>query len=540
LTAISVAKLGRKYGESWGLKNATFQVKSGELAVLVGPNGAGKTTTVKILTTVLKPSKGKAEVLGLDVLKDHKKVRKRIAYLPQGFEPNLNLTPQEAVKWSLVSRGFSLRDAQLQTRKWIELMGLSDCKDRTGWTLSGGEKRKVAVAMVLATNADVIFLDEPTTGLDVEARHVTWKIIRESISEGATILLTTHNMEEAEILGDTTILINQGKTVIQKTPQSLVKSLPYQYRIAIKKDKAGRFSSYPHAIDLGDRLVVYAKSQKEVKRLISTFNDLTSILSVERVGLEDAYLHFIHGGNRMIEKLRQILGVAVLNGKWIQRQPLWIVQGFIMVLGLAITLFAWGSEAALRNLVVAYFIAGAWSLGLNIVAQIIGWDRVHLFYELYVASSITLPVYFVGAVLASMPFFLVNVTPAIALALLLQMDISFLGPTLLLSAVSILLGAFTSLSIILRLKKPTNISAITNPLNTLTIILPPVYYPLATLPSVWRELAIIMPTVSLMELGRWFAQIPITSSPVLLLVSLSSWLIIATFLVGKRLKWGLE
>jgi len=293
LTAISVTNLGRKYGESWGLKDATFRVKRGELAVLVGPNGAGKTTTVKILTTVLKPSKGKAEVLGLDVVKEYKKVRKRIAYLPQGFEPNLNLTPREAVKWSLVARGFSIREAQLQARKWIELMGLWDCRDRTGWTLSGGEKRKVAVAMVLATYADVIFLDEPTTGLDVEARHATWKIIRESISKGTAILLTTHNMEEAEIIGDTTILINQGKTVIQKTPRSLVESLPYQYKIAIRKDKANAFS-YPHAIDLGDRLMVYAKNQKEVKRLISTFNDLTSIFSVDRVGLEDAYLHFIH------------------------------------------------------------------------------------------------------------------------------------------------------------------------------------------------------------------------------------------------------
>lgn len=242
----------------------------------------------------------------------------------------------------------------------------------------------------------------------------------------------------------------------------------------------------------------------------------------------------------MIEKLRQILGVAVLNGKFIQRQPLWIFQGFIMVLGLAMTLFAWGSEAALRNLVIAYFITGAWSLGLNIVAQVIGWDRVHLLYESHVASSITLPVYFMGTVLASLPFFLVNVIPAIVMALILQMDVSFLAPTLLLSAASIVIGAFTSLSIILRLKNPTNISAITNPLNTLTTILPPVYYPLALIPPMWRELALIVPTVSLMELGRWFAQIPIASNPVFSLASLLSWLTIATILVARKLKWGLE
>lgn len=301
MTAINATQLGRKYGESWGLKNSTFQVKQGQLAVLVGPNGAGKTTTVKILTTVLKPSKGKAEVLGFDVVKDYKKIRKSIAYLPQGFEPNPNLTPKEAVKWSLVARGFSLKDAEFQAGKWIDLLGLKDCRDRTGWTLSGGEKRKVAVAMVLATNADVIFLDEPTTGLDVEARHTTWKIIRESVSQGAAILLTTHNMNEAETIGDTVILINRGETIIQKTPQNLVKSLPYRYRITVKKGEADT-SSFSDAIDLGDRLMIYAESQKEMRQLISKFNDLTSILSVDNVSLEDVYLHFIHGRGRNNEK----------------------------------------------------------------------------------------------------------------------------------------------------------------------------------------------------------------------------------------------
>jgi ABC-2 type transport system ATP-binding protein len=293
LAAVNATQLGRKYGDSWGLKNSTFTVNQGELVVLVGPNGAGKTTTIKILTTVLKPSKGKAEVLGLDVVKDYKEVRKRIAYLPQGFIPSPNLTPTEAIKWSLVARGFSLTDAKLQARKSVELMGLWGCRNRTGWTLSGGEKRKVAVAMVLATDAEVIFLDEPTTGLDVEARHTTWKIIRESISEGTAILLTTHNMEEAETIGDTVVIINQGKTLTQQTPQSLVKSLPYQYKIIVKKDKTN--SSFSEAIDLGDRLMVYAKSHREVKNVIAGFDNLTSILSVDRVGLEDVYLHFIHG-----------------------------------------------------------------------------------------------------------------------------------------------------------------------------------------------------------------------------------------------------
>jgi len=241
-----------------------------------------------------------------------------------------------------------------------------------------------------------------------------------------------------------------------------------------------------------------------------------------------------------MENLRQILGVAVLNGKWIQRQPLWIFQGVIMVLGLAVTLFAWGSEAALRNLVIAYLITGAWGLGLNIVAQIIGWNRVESDYEFYVASPITLPVYFLGTILGSMPFFLINLIPAIIFAIVLKMDVVFLPVLLLLSSISLVVGAFMSLSIILRLKNPTNISAITNPLYTLTTILPPVYYPLSLLPPIWKELALFVPTVPLMELGRWLAHIPIGYSPVFSLISLLSWLFIATILVAKKLKWGLE
>jgi len=292
--AVRAVELGRKYEEIWGLKNSTFTVKSGEIAVLVGPNGAGKTTTVKVLTTILKPSKGKAEVLGMDIVKDFKKIRKRIAYLPQGCRIDLNLTPLETIKWSLVARGLSFAEANLQSKKWIELMGLSNCKDRTGWTLSGGEIRRVCVAMALATEAELIFLDEPTAGLDVEARHKTWKILREAIKEGVTILLTTHDMTEAETIADTAILINEGNTLVQETPQKLVKSLPYQYKIIVRKDEFKALSS-PDIIDLGDRLILYAKDSKAVETLLSQLNDLTNVLAINRTGLEDAYLRLIHG-----------------------------------------------------------------------------------------------------------------------------------------------------------------------------------------------------------------------------------------------------
>ena len=301
MLALEAIELGKKYGDIWGLKNSTFSVNRGELAVLVGPNGAGKTTTVRLLATILKPTKGKASVLGMDLVSEYKEIRKKIAYLPQDFGPYRDLTPMEAVMWSLVARGWPLTDARTQAKYWIELMGLWDSRNKTCWTLSGGQRRRVVVAMVLATEADLIFLDEPTTGLDVEARHSAWKAIREIVKEGTTILLTTHNMEEAETIADTVILINQGKTLVQGSPSRLVDSLPYKHRIVAKKaDKMD--VDLKNFIDLGDRLIAYARDYEEAKDLVSKLSDFTSVLSIDRVGLEDAYLYLVNRGRENYEK----------------------------------------------------------------------------------------------------------------------------------------------------------------------------------------------------------------------------------------------
>jgi len=240
----------------------------------------------------------------------------------------------------------------------------------------------------------------------------------------------------------------------------------------------------------------------------------------------------------MIGMFRQVFGIAVMCFKGIQRQPLWIVQSIMAASGLTLALFAWGSTHALENLVLAYFIAGSWALGLNLVGQTIGWERVYHVYDSNVASSITLPIYFLGLVMGHLPYFLVNVTMSIVIAIIVGMGLLSLLPLLLVSVVSTILGAFLALSAILRLKNPTNISSITNPLVTLTTILPPVYYPLYFLPPLVREASLAMPTVSLMEVARLVTNTPATCNPILSIASLLSWLTICTVLVLRKLKWG--
>jgi ABC-2 type transport system permease protein len=238
--------------------------------------------------------------------------------------------------------------------------------------------------------------------------------------------------------------------------------------------------------------------------------------------------------------MRQILGVAAIHLKGIQRQPLWMFQSIIGVSAWALTMYAWGSTRALENLVLVYIVAGSWALGLNTVAQSIGWERVDFIYDSNVASPITLPIYFLGKIVGLAPYFLVNLGMALAMAAAIGMQLSILLPMLLVAVVSTILGAFLSLSIILRLKNPTNISSITNPLYTLTIFLPPVYYPLAFLPAGLKEASLVIPTVSLMEISRWITNTPTACNPMLSFIFLLSWLSASTVLVAKKLRWGSE
>ena len=172
---------------------------------VLGPNGAGKTTMVRILTTELMPSEGSAAVGGFDVVKDADKVRRIIAAVPQESRPIDFLTPYEFVYSYLLLRGLSMREARRRAEEALKEFGLWEFRNREVDTLSGGYKRRVLVAAVFAADADVVFLDEPTTGLDVYSRRVVWNAVSEMRRRGTTVVLTTHYVEEAAALSGMTV-----------------------------------------------------------------------------------------------------------------------------------------------------------------------------------------------------------------------------------------------------------------------------------------------------------------------------------------------
>lgn len=290
MQAVEAVELGKRFGSVWAVKNATFSVGERAIAVLAGPNGAGKTTTVRMLTTVLRPSKGFARVMGFDVVKEFREVRKRVAYLPQDYGVLGDVTPFEFIAYTLMMRGLSYFDARKEARKWVELLGLERVASRRSWVLSGGERRKMLVAATLASNADVIFLDEPTTGLDVEARYTVLKAVRDSTKVlGSTIVLTTHMLEEAQLVADYVIFISSGEVVVRGEPRELLDTMHYRYRVILEGvDRKCLGSKH---IDLGEKVITWARSKEEAIQLAEACKP--NAYSVKDVTLEDVYLYIV-------------------------------------------------------------------------------------------------------------------------------------------------------------------------------------------------------------------------------------------------------
>lgn len=223
---IEVSGLTKRFGELTAVDRVTFQVREGEIFGFLGPNGAGKTTTINMLTTVLRPNDGTAKVNGYNVLHDAVEVRRSIGLVPQEYTADEDLTGLENLL--LVASLYEVPKAESRSRaaELLDLVQLKDAADRTVDTYSGGMRRRLELACGLINRPKVLFLDEPTLGLDVQTRAAVWNYIR-LLKEKyhMTLFMTTHYLEEADNLCDRIAIIDHGKIVALDTPKALKDSL---------------------------------------------------------------------------------------------------------------------------------------------------------------------------------------------------------------------------------------------------------------------------------------------------------------------------
>lgn len=219
--AIEVSGLVKQFGSVEALKGIDFTVPAGTIFGLLGPNGAGKTTVVRILATILKPDGGTAQVLGHDVQKDPKSVRSSIGLAGQNAAIDPNLTGRENLR--LIGRLAQMAKPAIKPRagELLERFDLVDASDRPVKTYSGGMRRRLDVAAALVAKPPVLFLDEPTSGLDIQSRTELWKVIRDLVADGCTVLLTTQYLEEADQLADRVAVVDGGRVIANDTTNAL-------------------------------------------------------------------------------------------------------------------------------------------------------------------------------------------------------------------------------------------------------------------------------------------------------------------------------
>lgn len=230
---IHATGLVKRYGEVVALDGLDLSVREGTIVALLGPNGAGKTTAVSVLTTLIEPDEGGATVAGIDVLRDPAEVRKLIGLSGQYAAVDKDLTGFENL--DMIGRLYHLgrKRARSRARELLDRFDLADAADRPVKTYSGGMRRRLDLAGALVAESPVLFLDEPTTGLDLISRRELWRLIRTLVDQGATLLLTTQYLEEADRLADDVMVIDRGKTIAHGTVDDL-KDMVGGERIVIK------------------------------------------------------------------------------------------------------------------------------------------------------------------------------------------------------------------------------------------------------------------------------------------------------------------
>jgi ABC-2 type transport system ATP-binding protein len=303
MEAIVVDGLRKRYGEVRALDGVTFSVQEGEVFGLLGPNGAGKSTTVRVLVTLTQPDAGSASVAGHDVQRDQNAVRRTIGYVPQDSGVDQFGTGRENLMLQGRVQGMSGAALRGRANELLELVGIANAADRVVKTYSGGMRRRLDIALGLVHRPRVLFLDEPTTGLDPEARVAMWDEVAR-LAESLTILLTTHYLEEADQLADRLAIVSQGKVVVEGTPAELKARLQGDAvhveltdgTVDAAKDILTALGARPEQVLDGRTVVARVENGgRALPGIISALDGAgiaVASVSVSRPSLENVYLHF--------------------------------------------------------------------------------------------------------------------------------------------------------------------------------------------------------------------------------------------------------
>lgn len=277
------------------LDNISLKIDKGKIFTLLGRNGAGKTTFVRICATQLLPTSGILKVSGYDVINQAEDIRKFISVVPQEGRPLRALTPWDHVYNWLKIRGEEKSIAKIKTEKILERFELLKVKDKPAMNLSGGMKQKILVAMATAVDVNIYFLDEPTIGLDPVSRRQVWNLIQDLKKEGKTILLTTHYMDEAEILSDKIVIIDNGKIVKEGNINDLRKIIPQNIRMDISKKNIDieQLKGYGNIVEIGTDIIRLFTFESHIGELsnIAIKNNISFNLSP--ITLDDIFVYLV-------------------------------------------------------------------------------------------------------------------------------------------------------------------------------------------------------------------------------------------------------
>ena len=296
-TIVQVEKLRKTYGATVAVDDISFEVREGEIFGMVGPNGAGKTTTIECLEGLRKPDRGTIRVLGVDPQRESQTLRTRT-----GMQLQQSNLPERMKVWEALDLYSSFYPKAADWEELLKQLGLEEKRNTPFSKLSGGQKQRLFIALALLPNPQLVFLDELTTGLDPQARHAIWDLVRDVRSKGKTILLTTHFMEEAERLCDRVAILDHGRIVALDTPAALIRNLGAEERVVFSVD-----GTLPAAFEKtlavaarveiqGERVVVHGKDGRKVPLVSEVVGQLTELgiqfhdLRTEQPTLEDVFL----------------------------------------------------------------------------------------------------------------------------------------------------------------------------------------------------------------------------------------------------------